>query len=60
MHLMSRMPWFVLRAHAALVRAWPRLRRERRAIRRGARIAPAAFAALLRAHSLTVREVAEL
>ena len=55
-----RMPWFVLRAHAALVRAWPRLLRERRAIRRGARIAPAAFAALLRAHSLTVREVAEL
>jgi GT2 family glycosyltransferase len=55
-----RMPWYVLRAHAAVLAAWPRLMRERRRIRTTARLSSAAFQALLRAHSMPVREVAEL
>jgi GT2 family glycosyltransferase len=55
-----RMPWYVLRAHLALCAAWPRLMRERRRIRASARLSAAEFAGLLRAHSLSVREVAAL
>ena len=55
-----RMPWFVLRAHLALVAALPRLLRARRRMARGARLSAPAFAALLAAHSISVREVAEL
>jgi GT2 family glycosyltransferase len=50
----------VIRAHWALLRNWSRLWEKRRAIARTARISPAAFAELLRAHAISPREVAEL
>jgi GT2 family glycosyltransferase len=50
----------VIRAHWSLLRNWSRLWDKRRAIARTARISPAAFAALLRAHAISPREVAEL
>jgi GT2 family glycosyltransferase len=51
---------FVLRAHCALLFAWRRLWKKRRAVQRAARISPAEFRALLRAHSISAREVASL
>ncbi len=56
----ARLVWFVARAHLALLGRLRRLWRERRAIRRGAAITSAQFGALLRAHSISAREVAEL
>jgi GT2 family glycosyltransferase len=50
--------WYVARAHAAAVRHAGRLWRQRRAIRRRARITPAVFEHLLRCHSISVRKVA--
>jgi GT2 family glycosyltransferase len=50
----------VIRAHWSLVRNWNRLWRKRRAIRSAARITPAAFRELLRAHRISAREVARL
>jgi len=55
-----RMIVMVIRAHWSLLRNWTRLWRQRRAIARTARITPAGFAALLRKHSISPREVAEL
>jgi GT2 family glycosyltransferase len=49
-----------LRAHLAALAAWPRLWRARRQIRARARLTAAAFRALLAAHSISAREVAEL
>lgn len=54
------LPWFVLRAHAAAAVALPRLLEQRREIRRSARITSDEFAALLRDHSISAREVAAL
>jgi hypothetical protein len=54
------MLWYVLRAHAALLGRLPRLWRERREIRRSARITPAVFRRLLRSHSISARKVAAL
>jgi GT2 family glycosyltransferase len=54
----AKMIWYVVRAHAAAMRHTARLWRERRAIRRRARITPAVFEHLLRCHSISVRKVA--
>jgi GT2 family glycosyltransferase len=50
----------VFRAHWALVRNWSRLWRKRRAIRNAARITPAMFGEVLRAHAISAREEARL
>ena len=55
-----RLALFVLRAHLALLAAWPDLWRKRRKIRRTAKIAPAEFRRLLRKHSISPKEVAAL
>ena len=55
-----RLAYYVVKAHAALVARLPRLWRERRAIRRRARLSPAVYRWLLRQHSITARRVAEL
>jgi hypothetical protein len=55
-----KMLWYVLRAHAALLGALPRLWRQRRQIRAGARITPTVFRRLVRSHSITARKVAAL
>jgi GT2 family glycosyltransferase len=59
-HAGMRLPWLVLRAHLSALRVLPRLLRKRRAIRRTARLSSAQFGALLRAHSIGLREVAAL
>lgn len=50
----------VLRAHWAFVRHWSSLMKKRHLIRKNARLSPAAFRELLRAHSIGPREVAGL
>ena len=52
--------WYVIRSHAALLAAGRRIWRQRRAIRKSARISVREFRALLRRHSITPREVAAL
>lgn len=52
--------WFVLKAHGALIVSMPRLLRQRRLIRRTARITAAEFAAMAARHSISVREVGSL
>jgi GT2 family glycosyltransferase len=51
---------FVLRAHIALIVAFPRLLQQRRAIRRGSKLQAAEFSKLLRRHSISARQVAAL
>lgn len=51
---------FVARAHGSLLLNWRQLWRKRRAIRDQARISSTAFRSLLEAHSIGIREVAEL
>lgn len=55
-----RMPWYVLRAHGALLLNAPVLFRKRRQIRRTARLTPHIYGRLLRSHSISARRVAEL
>jgi GT2 family glycosyltransferase len=55
-----KMLWYVLRAHAALLAALPRLWRQRREIRARARITPTVFRRLMRSHSISARRVAAL
>ncbi len=55
-----KMLWYVARAHLAFLAALPRLWRARRRIRARARITPAVFRHLRRAHSISARKVAEL
>jgi GT2 family glycosyltransferase len=55
-----RMLLYVLKAHAAVLWRLPRLWRGRRAVRRVARVTPAAFRRLLSSHSIGARRVAEL
>ena len=55
-----RMPFYVLRAHAALLIDAPSLLRQRREIRRTARLSPHIYRRLLRAHSISARRIAEL
>jgi len=50
----------VLRAHWALIRNWNCLWKKRRAIQTGPPISSQAFRQLLRAHTISLREVAEL
>ncbi len=59
-HAGPMMLWYVARAHFAFLRALPRLWRERRRIRASARITPAVFRHLMRAHSIRARRVAAL
>lgn len=55
-----KMLWYIVRAHLAFLTALPRLWRERRRIRAGARITPAVFRHLLRTNSIRARRVAAL
>ena len=55
-----RLAWYVLRAHLALVPAMPRLVRQRRLIRKRARLSSREFRELLRAHSISMRQVGAL
>ncbi len=55
-----RMGYYVLKAHAALLRHSPRLLRQRREIRRTALLNPRVYRNLLRSHSISARRVAEL
>lgn len=55
-----RMPFYVLRAHFALLADLPALWRKRRQIRRTARVTPRVYRQLLRAHSISARRIAEL
>ncbi len=59
-HAGPKMVWYILRAHAALLANLPRLWRERSDIRRRARITPAIFRHLMRAHAISARKVAAL
>ena len=55
-----RMPFYVLRAHGALLLHAPALWRKRRAIRRTARVTPRVYRRLLRSYAISARRVAEL
>jgi GT2 family glycosyltransferase len=55
-----KMAWYVLRAHAAVIRSIPALWRKRREIRAHARITPAVFRHLIRSYSISARRVAVL
>lgn len=59
-HAGPKLLWYVLRAHAALWVALPRLWRQRQQIRSHAKITPAVFRHLLRSHSISARRMAEL
>lgn len=59
-HSGLKLALFVLRAHGAVLARWSRLWRQRRSIRRSARITATEFRALLEAHSIGPREVAAL
>jgi len=52
--------WYVVKAHLAALAALPRLLRGRAAVRRAARIDRRRFRALVAAHSISPRQVAEL
>jgi GT2 family glycosyltransferase len=53
-----KMLWYVIKAHAAAMANLPRLWRQRRAIRAGARITPAVFRHLLRTNTISARRLA--
>jgi GT2 family glycosyltransferase len=55
-----RMPVYVLRAHAALLMDARGLLRQRREIKRMARLSPHIYGQLLHAHSISARRIAEL
>jgi GT2 family glycosyltransferase len=59
-HPSAMLPWLVIRAHIAALFRLPKLLASRNRIRAGRRISPAEFRALLRQHSITVRQVAAL
>ena len=52
--------WFVAKAHAAVLVRLPELMRQRSAIRKSARLKTAEFCNLLRAHSISPKQVASL
>ena len=56
----DRVAGYVVRAHAAMVAAAPRLWRDRRRTFARARVAPAEFTNLLRRHWISPRQVAAL
>lgn len=55
-----RTVWYILRAHAALLRHARRLWRQRREIRARARVTPRIFERLMRSHSISARRLAAL
>jgi len=55
-----RLPWYVLRSHFALLAHGRRIWKQRREIRRKARLSSADFQRLLQLHSISPREVAAL
>ena len=55
-----RMAWYVVKAHLALAANAGRLRRQRREIRRNARITARVFERLVRGHSISARRIAAL
>lgn len=59
-HGAARLFFYVLRAHCALLLAMPRLWRERRKIRKSARIGSDEFVRLVGAHAIGPRQVAAL
>jgi GT2 family glycosyltransferase len=59
-HPAALLPFLVIRAHVAALFRLPALLTARRTIRATRRISPAEFRALLRRHSITVRQVAAL
>jgi GT2 family glycosyltransferase len=59
-HAGPSMLWYVVRAHASLLRNLGRLWRQRRQIRARARITPAVFRHLLRSHAIGARRMASL
>lgn len=54
-----RLPWIVMKAHAAALVDLPALLRQRAAIAQTARLSPSEYASLLKRHSISLREVAE-
>jgi GT2 family glycosyltransferase len=54
------LPFYVLRAHGALLLHAPGLLRKRREIRRASRLSPRVFRRLLHSHSISARRIAEL
>lgn len=59
-HSAAMLPWLVIRAHVAALFRLPALWAARNRIRAARRITAAEFRALLRRHSITVRQVAAL
>ena len=59
-HAGPRMVWYVICAHAAVLRHAGRLWRQRRDIRARARITPRVFRRLVHGHSISLRKVAQL
>jgi GT2 family glycosyltransferase len=55
-----RLAWYVVKAHLAVLPAFPQLLRQRAAIRRQARLSTDEFRALLRRYAIKMREVAAL
>lgn len=56
----AKLPWYVLRAHWALIPELPRLLRERRHIQNHGRMQPKQFRRLLGSYSIGARQVAQL
>ncbi|MEB2362685.1 MAG: glycosyltransferase family 2 protein [Bryobacterales bacterium] len=59
-HSALLLPWYVLRAHMALLGSLPDLWRERRRIRTRARISSSEFGRLAAMHRISARQVAQL
>ena len=59
-HAGVKMPWYVIRAHLALLAHAGQLWRDRRQIRTRARITPAVFRRLVHSYSISARKVAAL
>ena len=59
-HSAAMLPWLVIRAHVTALCRLPKLLASRHRIRATRRISSAEFRALLRRHSITVRQVAAL
>ena len=59
-HAGPRMLWYIVRAHAALFAAAPRLWRQRRQIHARAKITAAVFEHLMRSYSIRARRIAAL
>jgi GT2 family glycosyltransferase len=55
-----KLPWYVVRAHAALIPELPRLVRERRRIQHHARMQPKQFRKMLLSYKISARQVARL